>query len=207
MQKETSKIGGMFETQRGLFLASLVLLAAVAGGLHIFLEDHEKHARLVPPPVKDPLFSFFPRADVSSLIFICTYGSLVTLLLTHYNNLHFLTQFAVSVTAVQLTRMITIDLLPLRPPPDLVDLEDPVLNTFVYADGGVTTDLFYSGHTAVVLVMYFLTREVKYLCFAFPLMALLIVQRIHYTIDICAAIPFAYGIVRYLAPLVPQLPY
>jgi membrane-associated phospholipid phosphatase len=91
--------------------------------------------------------------------------------------------------------MMTMTLLPLEEPTDLVSLTDPVLYGVIFSNE-ITADLFFSGHTAFVFTIFFLSKKKIYLVLGSILGILLMVQRVHFSIDILAAIPFSYLIAR-----------
>lgn len=83
-------------------------------------------------------------------------------------------------------------LLPLAEPENLVFLEDPFLNELIYS-GEITTDLFFSGHVGLVFLAAFLSeKRWYYMVLGSMLAVLLLVQHIHYSIDVLAAVPIAY---------------
>jgi hypothetical protein len=89
-------------------------------------------------------------------------------------------------------RFITIYLVALEPPIGLVDLHDPLAEILIYGDKlAITKDLFFSGHTAtMVFVCFFLpTVKEKWLAFGLSLVlvSLLLIQHVHYSIDVLAA--------------------
>nr|WP_255476794.1 sphingomyelin synthase family protein [Mucilaginibacter sp. AK015] len=93
--------------------------------------------------------------------------------------------------------MLTIYLVALDPPKGLIHLVDPLTGVF-YGNNVITRDLFFSGHTST-LVLIFLCLEKrtdKILGFIsiVAVMALLLVQHIHYTIDVVAAPVIVYMI-------------
>ena len=92
-------------------------------------------------------------------------------------------------------RIVTLTILPFKEPSSLIYLEDPFLNTLIYP-GNIDADLFFSGHTALIFMMFYLTKNKVFVLSGSILGLLLIVQRVHYSIDVIAAIPFAYIIVR-----------
>jgi hypothetical protein len=96
---------------------------------------------------------------------------------------------------LSLSRMLTISLVPLEPPVGLVELVDPVLLPF-YGHSSITKDLFYSGHTSSVFLIYLILRNKREKLFALVATVivgvLLLIQHIHYTIDVLFAPVFVY---------------
>jgi membrane-associated phospholipid phosphatase len=91
--------------------------------------------------------------------------------------------------------MTSIYLVALDPPNGLIHLVDPLTGIF-YGNVVITRDLFFSGHTST-LVLIFLCLEKrtdKILGFIaiVVVMILLLVQHIHYTIDVVAAPVIVY---------------
>ena len=91
-------------------------------------------------------------------------------------------------------RMLTISLLPLEPPANLIGLVDPLSN-FFYGPKFVTKDLFPSGHTSTMFLLYFCLQTKKDrrlgLFVTFAVAFLLLIQHVHYTVDILGG--FLYG--------------
>jgi membrane-associated phospholipid phosphatase len=96
---------------------------------------------------------------------------------------------------VSLSRMLTINLFPLNPPVGLIPLIDPISNAF-YGKTYITKDLFYSGHTSSIFLIFLCLRRrwdrlftlIGTLLVGF----LLLVQHVHYTIDVLGAFVFTY---------------
>ncbi len=91
-------------------------------------------------------------------------------------------------------RIITIDSTRFFPPPELIALKDPMGN-FLYQARFITKDLFYSGHTAVMF-LFFLCSNKKadkyYILFCTIMVgSLLLIQHVHYTVDVAFAPIFA----------------
>jgi hypothetical protein len=93
-------------------------------------------------------------------------------------------------------RAVCMYLVPLEPPATMIELRDMVLEATVYQGNVITKDLFFSGHVAV-LFLFSLTaqhRSVKvlFLLASTAVAAFLVMQHVHYTIDVFVAPVFAF---------------
>jgi len=99
------------------------------------------------------------------------------------------------------TRMATILLFPLEAPLGLIELADPISNQF-YGNKFITKDLFFSGHTSAVFLFAFSLEKFREKLFvglcATAVGILVLVQHVHYTIDVAVA-PFATYFICQLA--------
>jgi len=145
--------------------------------------------------LNDWLLNFIPQYDVSIPVF-CILWSMVLLAIWRAAQYpRFLIIFGLTYLLLLVSRLISISLVPLNLPKGLINLHDPIINIF-YGDQLITKDLFYSGHTATMFLI-FLCMKNKY-DKAFALFAtiaiaiLLLVQHVHYTIDVVAAPFFTY---------------
>ena len=184
-------------TQNKLFIVSLVFLLACAVMFSLFLPIHEARVDKLLWYFDDPAFWILPAKDVSIPIFSITYGSMITYILLNRKEKYFVSKLAFSYGLLLIFRTLTLTILPLKEPETIVYLEDPFLNTFIY-QGNIDSDLFFSGHTALVCLIFFLTHKWKWLFAAVgvTLGILLMIQRVHYSIDILAALPFAFVSVK-----------
>jgi hypothetical protein len=92
--------------------------------------------------------------------------------------------------------MICVFLLPLAPDPMMVPLNDPFTDKVTH-ENSILNDLFFSGHIATLALFYLALKEYKWryymiIC-ALLVSGMMIVQRIHYTIDLLLAPFFTYG--------------
>lgn len=146
----------------------------------------------------DPLLSLIPPHDISMLTFSLTYIALSTFILTTI--LH-PKAFIVALQAYCLLiimRTISIYLVPLEPPIGMILLKDPVTIIFMSTPSGgyIVKDLFFSGHVSTVVLFFIVAvnRNVKalLLLLAFLIGTFILVQHVHYTIDIIAAPFFSF---------------
>lgn len=116
-----------------------------------------------------------------ALFFISNFKSPVTVLFT--------LQCYVS---VNLMRMVSVYVFTLEAPAGIIPLVDPFLAKVVYGNNTFVKDLFFSGHTCTLFMLFLIERKlwVKWvLGIATSLVALLLIwQRVHYTIDVLGAI-------------------
>ncbi len=87
-------------------------------------------------------------------------------------------------------------LVPLDPPVDCIDLQDPVV--FILGTGKkIVKDLFFSGHTSTAFMLFQVAKN-KYLKIYFLLATIIvgisvILQKAHYTIDVFVGLIFSYA--------------
>lgn len=140
----------------------------------------------------DPILNALPALNVSYPIFGIIYLSVIYLLYRLLQDPKRFVWFAWAFNLETLFRFICIYLVALDPPARLVDLHDPLAEMFIYGENmAITKDLFFSGHTAtMVFVCYFLptTRERRIaMGLSLLLVSLLLVQHVHYSLDVVAA--------------------
>jgi membrane-associated phospholipid phosphatase len=96
---------------------------------------------------------------------------------------------------LSLFRVATIALVPLNAPAGLIGLVDPFSN-FFYGDKFVTKDLFFSGHTSSVFLQYLCLQgkmDKRLALMATVVVGfLLLVQHVHYTMDVLGGFVFAW---------------
>ncbi len=143
----------------------------------------------------DPLLSSFNPIDLTYPIFILLYASLFIGLINLIPNPKNLTLAVRTYAFMVLFRIAAMFLLPLSPSETMIPLADPFVE--IFASGNtLTKDLFFSGHTATMLVLFFTAKTKKLKIFFIIGTALLatcvLAQHVHYSIDVIAAVPFTY---------------
>jgi len=151
--------------------------------------------RKIVIPYNDPVLAILPCYDFSIPIFFTLYISAIVGIISCSMRPRLLL-FAIQTYAlVQVIRLITLIMVPLDSPTHLVLLHDPLLEMTFYKGNAYTRDLFFSGHVATMSTFYFLEQN-KWMkqFFLFALIAMIIMiilQHIHYTIDVIGGIFFA----------------
>lgn len=146
--------------------------------------------------LSDFILELFRPMDLSLAIFLV----MDTLLLISIAVLitkppHFLITLQAYVI-LTLVRFVTILCVPLDAPEGLVLLHDPITDRFFYGGTTLTKDLFFSGHTSILVLMGFGVpfKNLKIVLFfgATAVGIMLLIQHAHYTIDVLAAPVFAW---------------
>jgi hypothetical protein len=149
--------------------------------------------------LNDPILALLPRYNVSIPIFLIIWSMSMVFLYRAIYAPKMLLLFMWGFIVLSLSRFITIYLVALNPPANLIPLMDPITNVFY---GGtshfITKDLFYSGHTSTQFLFFlcFTKKTDKILaltatCF---IGVLVLIQHIHYSIDVIAAPIMCYGV-------------
>ena len=143
----------------------------------------------------DVFLHMIPAVDVSIPIFIITWFMAILMILKAIKNPSVFITFLYGFIILNVARFISISLIPFNPPHDLIPISDPIANIF-YGDTYVTKDLFFSGHTATQFLCFLcLKKRIDRILgvIATVLMGFLVlVQHVHYTIDVISAPVFAY---------------
>ena len=153
--------------------------------------------------MKDVILANIPAKNVSTPIFAIIYLSVIYLIVRIIRQPKQFLWFAWAFNLETIMRFASIYWVALNPPEGLVDLHDPIAELFIYGENlAITKDLFFSGHTAtMVFVCYFLplAKERKIAIALTSILAiLLMVQHVHYSLDILAA-PIATWVAIQLA--------
>ncbi len=174
------------------FVITFLLLIFILRTLASFLNFVEARDGVT---LNDPLLNLFEPIDLTWLTFGLIYVSLFTALY------FFIKKPALLITALQsyilliAFRIIAMYFLPLNPPNKMISLSDPFVEFFGTGQL-LTKDLFFSGHTATLFLL-FLLAEKKQLKVFFLVSTIIVAvsvlsQHVHYSIDVFAAPFFAY---------------
>ena len=147
----------------------------------------------------DWVLAQIPPHDVSVLIFAIIWGMILFALVRAIYSPSIYIIYCWTLIFVSIARFTCIILVPLAPPMGLIPLTDPLTGVF-YGHALITKDLFFSGHTATLtLIALCLEKRTDKIIAALAVIAvafLLLVQHIHYTVDILAAPGIVYVLYR-----------
>lgn len=172
------------------------LLALIAGMILAYLAQmffpyiQQRHGIVL----YDPLLAWLPAYDISIPLFACLYIPMLVWIGMLLKYPRSLLQVLMSVIVLQTIRLLTIWAIPLDPPQHCMVLRDPLVDVLAYHHMPITRDLFFSGHTATMMVFYLAAPGQKKWLMAIwmsTVILMLLIQHAHYTIDILAAILIA----------------
>ncbi|MCL6493729.1 MAG: sphingomyelin synthase family protein [Ignavibacterium sp.] len=183
------------------FITSILLLTLVLFILTNFLNYVESRNGF---SFNDPILSLFEPIDLTWLTFTLIYGSLIAAiinLISKPEQLLFTIQLYILMVVA---RIISMWLLPLNPPEKMILLNDPFVE-FFGTGITLTKDLFFSGHTATLFIL-FLTADERLFKRIFLVSTIIVaicvlMQHVHYSIDVFAAILFTYACYQILKSL------
>lgn len=179
---------------RRMAIGGLLLVCALLAMWPWYLAKIEARNGVV---LHDVILDALPRHDVSLAVFLSLWGAALLLIYRVQKSPLMYLRFIWAYAFLFISRIISIGLTPLDPPPGLIELRDPLSNYF-YGAKFITKDLFFSGHTASICLMAFclvrpLDRWLVFIGTAIVGICVLI-QRVHYTADVVAAPVFTYAV-------------
>src|SRR5450432_3045575 len=172
---------------RTKFILVWLLIFPLLAIFHVFFEHIEQRNGFV---LNDWLLNQLPVHNVSIAVFIFIWGAFLLAILRSIKDPNALLLMLWTYLLVSISRILCIWMIPLNAPQHLIPLIDPLTN-FFYGKQYITKDLFFSGHTSSVFITFLGLRKkgdkiftlVSVICIG----TLLLVQHVHYTIDILAA--------------------
>lgn len=139
----------------------------------------------------DPVLDKFSPVDLSTPIFIVLYGSLVLSLWSLIKRPALLLRGLQAYVLLLVLRMVSMALVTLEPPATLIPLIDPITQTFYPNAEPFTKDLFFSGHTATMFLLYLVLRgtgmRLPLLVATFFIGGAVLTQHVHWTVDVLFA--------------------
>ena len=138
--------------------------------------------------------------DFSLPIFIIIYTCTLLVVFTNLQNAEKFFRGLQAYTLLILLRTLSIYLVPLEPPIDIIILDDPIANYLLGDDENIVTkDLFFSGHVSALVLLGLASQSevLKKFNFVFAAVVgvLIVWQHVHYTVDVVVAPVIAYACV------------
>ncbi len=172
---------------------------ALAAGLAAqgqFVLYNESQAGIVLP---DPILDSFAPVDVSNLTFPLIYGALVLGIAALARKPSLLFHALQAYSLLALIRVGMMSLMPLDPPMTIIPLRDPLVE-LIGRGAPLTRDLFFSGHTGTLFLLFLAQPQgrIRSILFVLAMVvgSLTVLQHTHYVIDVAVAPFVAYGCYR-----------
>ena len=174
-------------------IISLILLAGVLAALAWFINYVENRQGVV---FADPVLNLFDPIDLTWFTFSLIYFALIIAIVSLINYPDRLLFALQLYSLMAFVRIIAMFLLPLNPPEQMIILKDPFVE-FFGSGNTLTKDLFFSGHTATLFILYLVSVnkiiKIIFLINTILVAVFVLLQHVHYTIDVFAAIFFTYA--------------
>lgn len=186
----------MRKDTKALLLAWGITLAS-ALPIVLFLPDFfaylaGRNGRLL----QDPVLKALPSIDVSVPLFVGMYLVVAIAVVGLSRHPVLFLRTAQAYVLLLLLRMLTMFVFTLEPPPGLIELQDPISTLFYPGQVPFRKDLFFSGHTATIYLLFLAApwRPGRWaLLVATALVGIaVLVQHVHWTVDVLLAPPFAW---------------
>lgn len=178
---------------RWKLIAGILLLLMVVIFLPFFFQYIEQRQGYLPD---DVLLNALPATNVSIPIFAMIWSMVLLFMIRSIKSPQLFLLYLFSFLLLCFFRIITLTLVPLDAPPGLIILTDPLTNYFYGTKDFITKDLFFSGHTATLSLFFFCFQrkadKIIALVFTMAVAFLLLIQHVHYTIDVIAAPVFSF---------------
>jgi len=183
------------------FVITAVIVTAVIIAFSHFLHFVEQREGVV---LDDPLLNAFNPIDLTWLTFALIYLSLIIFVITTFNKPDKLLVAFQAYGLMLIFRTIAMYLTPFEAPETIILLNDPFVQFFAKGDI-LTKDLFFSGHTGTLFLVSLLAEN-KTLKTIFLILTILVgfavlLQHVHYSVDVFVAPFVAYGSYRIIKNL------
>ncbi len=177
---------------RRRFLIGVLLLSVILACFPAFFNHIQDRAGKT---LSDPLLALIAPRDLSIGVFGMIWACAILILFRNLPDPVALLRSIWTYNLMTVMRMASIWFISLEPPAGLIPLRDPITNEF-YGERYITHDLFFSGHTATLFVIFFCLQKKADRLFAGIAASLtgilLLIQHVHYSIDVLAAPVFAW---------------
>ncbi len=183
------------------FLITVVFLIVLMLSFSQFISFVEQREGVV---LNDPLLNTFNPISLTWLTFALIYISIILFL---FNIIRDPNKILIALQAYGLMvifRVIAMYLTPFDAPEKLLLLDDPFVQ--IFGKGEILTkDLFFSGHTGTLFLLFLLTENKKlkiiFLISTILVGSAVLLQHVHYSVDVFIAPFIAYGAYRIIKNL------
>jgi len=188
------------------FIITLLVLVPLMLSFSQFILFIEQREGVV---LNDPLLNTFNPINLTWLTFSLIYLSLIMFVVSVFKDPQKLMIGLQSYGLMVIFRTIAMYLTPLEAPGKLLVLDDPFVQLFGKGDV-LTKDLFFSGHTGTLFLLFLLaenkTLKILFLISTIMVGSAVLLQHVHYSIDVFVAPFVAYCSYRIIKNLHTKFP-
>ena len=183
---------------RTKLITGLILFIGLLLFLPSFFAFIEKREGVI---LNDLLLQYIPARDFSVPIFIIIWSVFLLTIIRSVQDPALFLVIILSLVTLLILRITTIYLFELNPPQGLIVLRDP-LTSITYGGRGIfiTKDLFFSGHTSNLLMVYLCLQKKRDKIFVLlgtiTVGILVLVQHVHYSMDVIGAVLITFFVVK-----------
>lgn len=175
-------------------ISLLITLIALVTVLQVIIRVMDYMETQPGARIDDPILALLPPTDMTWPLTFLIYSNLILLLWGNRNHPRELLIGVQTYSLMIFARTVTLYSFPLEAPEGIIPLADPLVQWKSEYSIVHTKDLFFSGHTATVFLC-FLTTVSRWMRVWFLIATVLVgffvlLQHVHYTVDVLAA-PFA----------------
>ncbi len=171
-------------------MVGMAVIVTILSLFPIFFQAIERRHGIL---LNDPVLRLLTPHNVSVPMFVVIWAITLLCVVRAAQTPQMFLTFLWSYIFLSIFRVLAITFVPLEAPNGLIVLVDPLSN-FFYGKGFVTKDLFFSGHTSTVFLLYMTVpgkTERRLALLATALVGiLLLVQHCHYTLDVLGGLLF-----------------
>lgn len=183
--------------KRTIFLFTLGILAITLVSFVYFLTFNENRTGYT---FNDPILNLFEPVAISEITFFITYFFAIYGMIISFREPALFVSLLQAYTIMTLFRMTCLYIIPLEAPDTIIPLKDTFLQSTFYSGRENLKDLFFSGHAATIFLFAFAFRKkgtkILFLFGACLVGILVVLQHVHYSIDVVAAPVFAFIAIR-----------
>jgi len=188
---------------RTKLIGSLLIFVGLLLFLPHFFAFIEKREGVV---INDWVLQLVPAKNFSVIIFILIWSVFLLAIIRSVQEPAISLMILLSVVIILFLRILTIYFVVLDPPPGLIVLTDPLTSlTYGGKEIFITKDLFFSGHTSNLFIVYLCLQKKADKTFvllsAITVGILVLVQHVHYSMDVIAAFIITWLVVKWVKKL------
>jgi hypothetical protein len=159
----------------------------------------------------DALLNILTPHDVSWYIFGTIYSCILAFAISNFKNPKIVLLVCALYASVTWLRMATMYIFTIEAPEGIIPLKDPFLALFIYNQPEFVKDLFFSGHVSTMITLAVTEprkrNKIIYYIIALIIAVLLLIQHVHYTLDVVFAPFFTYLLYVTLKSVAPKFEY